>query len=138
MTVQVTGTSCEGLLLEQDNASGIIWSRTSDDGFSYQSNMNCQWHVVSISISKWELAFYIFSTQLDADFLHVYDGYSSSSPLIANFSGTSLPAPITSSSNKLHLRFKSDSSNQLRGFTAGYRGRVLFDHTEGSLIRNDI
>ena len=136
VTVQVTVTSsCEGLSLEQTNASGII---LSDTGYSYGNSMDCQWNLVSALISKLELTFYIFSTQLDVDFLYVYDGDSSSSPLIDKFSGTSLPAPITSSSNKLHLRFTSNSLTQLRGFTASYRGRVLFDHTEGNLIRNDI
>ena len=136
MTAQVTVTSsCQGLLLEQTNASGIILSNT---GYSYHSNMDCQWNLVSASISKLELTFYFFSTQFGTDFLYVYDGDSSSSPLIDKFSGTSLPASITSSSNKLHLKFTSDISNQLRGFIAGYRGRVLFDHTEGNLIRNDI
>ena len=109
-----------------------------NNGYYYQSNMLCQWNLVSASISKLELTFYIFNTELDADFLYIYDGDSSSSPLIDNFSGASLPSPITSSSNKLYLRFRSDTSYGLRGFTAGYRGRVLFDHTEVNLIRNDI
>ena len=140
VTVQVTVTSsCEGLLLEQTSASGIILSNAANTGYSYDSNMDCQWNLVSALIrSKLELTFYIFSTQLDTDFLYVYDGDTSSSPLINKFSGMSLPAPITSSSNKLHLRFTSDSSTQLHGFTASYRGWVLFDHTEGNLIRNDI
>jgi len=83
--------------------------------------MDCQWSLVSASISKLELTFHIFETQLDADLLSVYDGDSPSSPLIDIFSGASLPSPITSSSNKLHLRFTSDSSSESRGFTAGYR-----------------
>ena len=127
VTLQVTVTSsCVGLWLQQTSASGIILSNTAKDnkGYSYQSNLDCQWSLVSASISKLELTFYIFNTQLDADFLYVYDGDSSSSSLIDKFSGTSLPSPITSSSNKLHLRFTSDGSNQTRGFTAGYRGRV--------------
>lgn len=66
----------------------------------------------------------MFSTQLDADYLYLYDGGSSASPLIGTFSGTTLPAPITSSSNKLHVRFTTDSSGTARGFRASYRGRV--------------
>lgn len=66
----------------------------------------------------------MFSTQLDADYLNVYDGDSSFSPLIDTFSGTTLPAPIISSSNKLHVRFTTDSSGTARGFRAGYRGRL--------------
>ena len=125
LTVQVTVTSsCVGLWLQQTSASGIILSNTAKDnkGYSYQSNLDWQWSLVSASIVKLELPylhFHIFNTQLDADFLYVYDGDSSSSSLIDKFSGTSLPSPITSSSNKLHLRFTSDGSNQARGFTAG-------------------
>ena len=134
VTVQVP-SPCQGLLLEQTNARGIIMSNSIDEnnGYYYQSNMLCQWNLVSASISKLELTFYIFNTELDADFLYIYDGDSSSSPLIDNFSGASLPSPITSSSNKLYLRFRSDTSCRLRGFTARYRGRVLFDHTKVNL-----
>jgi len=50
----------------------------------------------------------------------VYDGGSYSSPLIGSFSGSSLPAAITSSSHKLFVRFTSDGSNTGGGFAAGY------------------
>ena len=123
-------SSCVGLWLEHSNASGIIFSNT---GYSYHSNIDCQWSLVSASISKLQLTFYIFNTQLDADFLYVYDGDSLSSSLIDKFSGTSLPSPITSSSNKLHLRFTSDNSLQARGFTAGYRGRVHLHSTKRTI-----
>ena len=120
--MQVTVTSsCAGLSLQQTNTSGIILSTTVNSG-QYLNNMDCRWNLVSNT--KVEVTFHIFSTQLDADYLYVYDGDSSSSPLIGNFSGTSLPAPITSSSNKLHLRFTTDSSVTALGFAAGYRGRV--------------
>ena len=117
-------SSCVGLSLEQTNASGFILSNNASNinHQSYLSNMDCQWNLVSASNVKLELTFYIFNTQLDSDFLYVYNGGSSSSSLIGNFSGTSLPAPITSSSNKLFLRFTSDSSGRARGFTARYRG----------------
>ena len=141
--MQVTVTSsCVGLSLEQTSTSGVILSNTASNnmGYSYPSNTDCQWNLVSASHMKIELTFYIFKTQLDVDFLYVYNGDSSSSSLIGNFSGTSLPAPITSSSNKLHLRFTSDSSVSARGFTAGYRGRVYLDPTNRGtyLTRNDI
>lgn len=118
-------SSCVGLSLEQTNASGFIFSRNNNH--YYLSNTDCQWNLVSASNVKLELTFYIFNTQLDADFLYVYNGDSSSSSLIGNFSGTSLPAPITSSSNKLFLRFTSD--RLARGFTAGYRGMVHLETT---------
>ena len=123
LTVHVTVTSsCASLTIEQTNTSGIILS-TAVTRSTYSDDMDCQWNLVSGV--KMEITFYVFSTEPDADHLYVYDGDSSSSSLIGNFNGTSLPAPITSSSNKLHLRFTSDSSVSARGFTAGYRGKML-------------
>ena len=69
-----------------------------------------------------ELLFYNFATESSADYVSVYDGDSTSSPLIGRFSGSSLPAPITSSSTKLYVRFTSDRSIQYRGFNARDRG----------------
>lgn len=122
-------SSCAGLSLKQTIASGIIFS-TINSNYSYNSggdyfyvdNMDCQWNLDSNS--KVEVTFFNFNTQPNADYLYVYDGDPSSSQMIGKFSGTSLPPPITSSSNKLYLRFTSDSSGQARGFTAGYRGTM--------------
>ena len=127
---QVTVTSsCTGLSLKQTISSGIVFSTKNSD-YSYSSggdyfylhNMDCRWNLDSNAMV--EVTFFIFNTEPTVDYLYVYDGDSSSSSLIGQFSGTSLPAPITSSSNKLYLRFTSDSSVQARGFTAAYRGRV--------------
>ena len=121
-------SSCAGLSLKQTTASGIIFSTSNSDytyssggNYFYLDNMDCQWNLDSNA--KVEVTFFNFNTEPNADYLYVYDGGSSSSSLIGQFSGTSLPAPITSSSNKLYLRFTSDNSGQFRGFTAAYRGR---------------
>lgn len=82
--------------------------------------MDCQWNLSSNAVL--ELAFHRFNTQPSADYVRVYNGGSLSSPLIGTFSGSSLPAPITSSSNKLYVRFTSDSSATYQGFGARYRG----------------
>ena len=85
--------------------------------------MDCYWNLTSST--KVELTFFTFNTELDMDYLYVYDGGSSSSPLIGPYSGTSLPSPITSSSNKLHVRFTSNASARRRGFRASYRGKTI-------------
>ena len=95
--------------------------------------MDCQW-TLSSNV-KLELTFFIFSTQLGADYLYVYDGGSSSSSLIGTFSGTNFPSPITSSSNKLHVRFTSDSLGIARGFRASYRGLFIIIVTSHSTNR---
>ena len=126
----MTATStCPNLLLEQSSRSGIILSTNNSDynynsnsNYYYDNDMDCQWNLTSST--KVELTFFTFNTELDVDYLYVYDGGSSSSPLIGSFSGTSLPSPITSSSTTLHVRFTSNTSVQRRGFRASYRGKT--------------
>ena len=133
-------SSCANLWLKQTHTSGIIFSTkisnynfNSGSDYFYYNNMDCQWTLSSNA--KLELTFFIFSTQLGADYLHVYDGGSSSSPLIGTFSGTTMPSPITSSSNKLRVRFTSDSSGTTRGFRASYRGLFIIIVTSHSTNR---
>ena len=82
--------------------------------------MDCRWNLNSNAAI--ELLFYFFTTQWSADYVSVYDGDSTSAPLIIQFSGNAFAAPITSSSTKLYVRFTSDGSSQYRGFAARYRG----------------
>ena len=112
-------SSCSSNLLVRDanQSSGMIYStRTS----TYSSNMDCRWTLTSNAVI--ELLFNTFTTESYADYLRVYDGDSTSAPLIGRFSGSSLPAPITSSSTKLYVRFTSDGYLEYRGFSARYRG----------------
>ena len=116
--VKVT-SSCAGLLMVNTNTSGII--RSNQHGYyHYMNNMNCQWNFASFE--RLELVFLHFNTHSSADYVNVYDGDSPASPLIGTFSGSSLPAPIMSSSNKLYVTFKTNGSATSEGFTAAYRG----------------
>lgn len=117
--VKVTST-CANLLMVNTNTTGII--RSSQRRY-YSDNMNCQWNLTSNV--KLELVFLHFQTDSSADYVNVYDGGSSASPLIGTFSGSSLPAPTISSSNKLYVTFTTDGSGYTWGFTATYRGRKL-------------
>ncbi|KAL9961183.1 hypothetical protein ACROYT_G030081 [Oculina patagonica] len=111
--VEVTST-CANLLVINNNSSGII---RSSQRWHYDSNMNCQWNLSS-SV-KLELVFLHFKTDFSADYVKVYDGGSPASPLIGTFSGSSLPAPIMSSSNKLYVTFTTDGSGNDEAVTEG-------------------
>ena len=112
-------SSCSNLLMrDATKPTGTIYS--THRGPTYSSNMDCRWNLTSNAVI--ELLFYYFTTESSADYVSVYDGGSTSAPLIGQFSGSSLPAPITSSSTKLYVRFTSDGSSQYRGFAARYRG----------------
>ncbi|KAJ7369459.1 hypothetical protein OS493_038796 [Desmophyllum pertusum] len=82
--------------------------------------MDCHWNITSNAVL--ELVFLRFNSEKCCDYVRVYNGGSLSSPAIGSFSGSSLPAPITSSSNNLYVRFASDGSVTSQGFRARYRG----------------
>ena len=116
-TMTATSSCPNSLVRDANKPSGMIYSTLSS---TYSSNMDCRWSLTSNAVI--ELLFYVFATESSADFVRVYDGDSTSAPLIGQFRGSSLPAPITSSSTKLYVQFTSDGSSEYRGFNAHYRG----------------
>lgn len=70
------------------------------------------------------LSFSSFSLEPSYDFLHIYDGPDSLSPLLGSFYGTDVPDRIESSSNRLFLAFRSDASLSSNGFVLQYTGMV--------------
>ena len=121
-TTVTVSYSCSSnlLVLDVSNTSGIIRSNYKRVQSTYNSNMDCFWNFSSNA--KLHLTFFRFQTQSGYDFVTVYDGNSSSSPLLGRFSGSSVPSPITSSSNQLCVRFTSNNGTQYSGFVARYAG----------------
>ena len=112
-----TTTNCSNLLEKTTATSGVIRSNFRS---LYNPNLSCQWKLSSNPTI--EITFLKFSTEKSRDMILVYDGGSTSSPLIANYSGHSVPAAIKSSSNQLLVRFVSDTHNEHPGFVAKYQG----------------
>lgn len=51
-----------------------------------------------------------FDLELNWDYMYVYDGNSLSSPLIGTYTGTTIPATITSTGGEMLIQFRSDCS----------------------------
>lgn len=85
--------------------------------------MTCNWSLSSNT--NLELIFVRFDTESCCDYVYVYDGGSSSSPLIGRYQGNLLPPTISSSSNQLFVVFTSDGSIVNSGFAASYHGERL-------------
>lgn len=66
-----------------------------------------------------------FSLEPSYDFLHIYDGPDSLSPLLGSFYGSDVPDRIESSSNTLFLAFRSDASLSSNGFVLQYTGKLI-------------
>lgn len=126
LTVQVqsfvtVSSSCANSSTVLSGSSGILYSNKAQH---YSNRMNCSWSL--LSDNNIMLTFFKFDTEWWYDFVNVYDGRSSSSPLIGRYHGTSLPPVVTSSSNQLFITFTSDLSVRKPGFGASYRGKRNF------------
>ena len=125
-SVKATSTSpCHHITI--NGAQGVIG--TGNQG-PYSKNVDCHWNLSSNVLL--ELVFVKFETESCCDFVTVHDGNSMSPILIGNFSGSSLPPRVTSSSNRLSVRFKTDGSKEFEGITAIYRGNFSFSFTNNS------
>jgi hypothetical protein len=109
-------TACSGTvqLALSTAAIGI-----GDGPGDYAGLVSCTW-VVSAS-GPILVSFSEFNTELSFDFVKLYDGTSSSAPLLGSYSGTAVPAAVTSTGSALTVVFTSDSTNAgiRTGFVAG-------------------
>ena len=111
-------SSCANVLTVRSSTSGMIYSNR--DG-SHSNNMYCSWSISSNT--NLELIFFRLDRESSFDSVYVYDGGSSSSPLIGQYHRNSSLAAITSSSNQLFVIFTSAGSIIRSGFAASYHGK---------------
>ena len=78
------------------------------------------------SIESLRLSFQRFDLELGWDFLHVYDGHSSNSPLLYGqpLSGGQLPPALTSSGKEIMIKFTSDETITESGFVFGWSSNI--------------
>lgn len=61
------------------------------------------------------------------DHIELYDGRDGKASTLGRFCGTKKPPPITSTGNKLFIRFFSDNSVQKKGFEASHTaGKIRY------------
>uniref|UniRef100_A0A672UVJ0 CUB and Sushi multiple domains 2 n=1 Tax=Strigops habroptila TaxID=2489341 RepID=A0A672UVJ0_STRHB len=106
---------CGGILT---GPAGVILSPQYPE--PYPPGKECDWKLTVSPDYVIALVFNIFSLEPGYDFLHIYDGPDSLSPLIGSFYGSQLPERIESSSNNLFLAFRSDASVSNTGFVIDY------------------
>ncbi len=108
-----TFTLCDGKFLSSE------YVNTTTPGYQ-----NAEQYVLTINptdpAAKLRVAFSFFNTELNYDFLTIFNGPSSSSPILGQYSGSSLPPTFTSThpSGALSFRFLSDNSEIRIGWDA--------------------
>ncbi len=71
------------------------------------------------------ITFNAFNTELNYDYLYIYDGSSYTSPLIGRYHGTTLPASITSTGGSLLFDFRTDCATTAPGFDIAWTAQVI-------------
>uniref|UniRef100_H0WLJ2 CUB and Sushi multiple domains 1 n=1 Tax=Otolemur garnettii TaxID=30611 RepID=H0WLJ2_OTOGA len=87
----------------------------------YPPGKECDWKIKVNPDFVIALIFKSFNMEPSYDFLHIYEGEDSNSPLIGSFQGSQAPERIESSGNSLFLAFRSDASVGLSGFAIEFK-----------------
>lgn len=61
------------------------------------------------------------------DHIEIYDGRDGKAPSLGRYCGSKKPPPVTSSGNKMFIRFFSDNSVQKKGFEASHTAGVCVE-----------
>jgi len=99
----------------------------------YPNRKDCTWlfsttagHRIKLNYDDFELESH---PDCAYDYISVYDGSSTENASLGEFCGSKLPQALTSSSSRMFMVFKSDSSVQRKGFKA--------IHSTGKKIQSD-
>lgn len=102
-------------------------SNTFNDGstskFNYNNYSNCKWWIAA-SDGPITLTFDSLDIENGYDFIYVYDGVDSTAPLLATITGSTIPAPIISSSWDMFVKFSSDYIVTKKGFQAKWNAKA--------------
>ena len=105
-------TACSGTFYDSGGPNGH-YSNNLDDTMTIVSGSSDS--CLMVAFTSFVLENYSYTPY---DYLRIYDGYSTASPLIGTYSGTSSPGVITSTSGALTFVFHSDFSVNNQGWAA--------------------
>ncbi len=101
---------------------------TIEDGsspkYNYQNNNDCRWLIAPTDpIDNIKITFNRLNTENGNDIIRIYDGETTADPILGVFSGNTLPADITSTGNKVLVRFSTNGTNVADGWLLTFNGK---------------
>ena len=103
----------------QTTCTGTVYDNGGRYG-AYTDNVNSNITIAPTGASSVTLTFTRFRMENTYDFLYVYNGPSTASPLIGTYTGYSLPATISSTVGSITLRQSTDPSVVDTGFAINW------------------
>lgn len=104
---------------KEDSCSGTI----HDFGGpvkNYYDNEDYTWTIAPPLATSIDVSFSAFNVELNYDYLYIYDGPSTASPLIGLYTGTNSPGTFSTTTGAITFRFTSDVATVSSGFLATY------------------
>lgn len=95
---------------------------------NYANDLDCQWLIAPDDATSITVTFSRIATELGADSIVFYAGETTGSPVVAVFSGTTLPAAFTINNPKTLVRFITNSSNNDDGWLINYSSTVASNY----------
>ena len=113
---------------------GVIFDGSGPD--NYENSKDCRWLIApSMLVDHIVLTFDRIALDTN-DYITIYDGTTTQDSILGNFSGQNLPPSISSTGQRLLIRFKTDSTGNDEGFDLSYRSVMpVFCH--GTLTLTD-
>ena len=115
------------------NAASGTFTDTGGSGSNYTNDQRYLTLIQPTNASSVTLNFSSFSLEANWDYLYIYDGATTSAPLIGTYTGTGSPGTITSSSGSLLIEFRSDCATTAAGWVASWSS-VITNPTLGDAI----
>jgi len=110
---------CNGILTLTDQSGDIT---DGSGNFSYSNGSVCMWQIEPEEAETVTLNFSSFDTENENDVVRIYD--ADSDVLLAEYSGSNLPSPVTSPSGKILVIFFTNSSVRGEGWEASYESNL--------------
>ncbi len=99
--------------------NGIFYDSGGPTG-NYMDNENCTFLIQPPCADTITLSFTSFQTESGFDYLRVYNGTSAAAPILLNYAGSNIPAPVIATSGAMFIQFISDGSVIYNGWVANW------------------
>ncbi len=99
--------------------SGNFYDSGGPSG-NYANDERKFWLFTNPNAANIALNFTSFNTELNYDYLFIYDGGKHNSPLYAQYNGTVTPPPVMINNDSMLVEFRSDCATVASGWAANY------------------
>ncbi len=90
----------------------------------YFNNSSCGWLIMpDDTLESIKLTFDRFDIENGKDYLNIYDGTATDSPLIGSYTGNTIPPVVTATSGKMLIQFVTDGNGNTNGWEATYNAK---------------